>query len=138
VPLGRWCWEAQLLGAVQCRFLNGVVCEYYKFVWESCTPPKVKFLGWLLLQDRIQTKKNLLKKHCIDNDTCEVCGLGMRVPPILLLVAPSPLASGVTLASTSLKTMWPVFGLSDRRLTSQLLISTPYFSLLLVSLEAPA
>jgi hypothetical protein len=29
------------------------VCEYYKFVWEKCTRPK----GWLLLQDRIQTKR---------------------------------------------------------------------------------
>jgi hypothetical protein len=57
---------------------TGAVCEYYKFVWENCAPPKVKFFGWLLIQDRIQTKKNLLKKHCLDNDTCEVCGPGVE------------------------------------------------------------
>jgi hypothetical protein len=57
---------------------TGAVCEYYKFVWENCAPPKVKFFGWLLLQDRIQTKKYLLKKHCLDNDTCEVCGSGVE------------------------------------------------------------
>jgi hypothetical protein len=26
-----------------------------------------------LVQNRIQTKENLLKKNCLDSDTCEVC-----------------------------------------------------------------
>jgi hypothetical protein len=55
---------------------TGAVCDYYKFVWENCAPPKVKFFGWLLVQNRIQTKENLLKKHCLDDDVCEVCGSG--------------------------------------------------------------
>jgi hypothetical protein len=44
---------------------TGVGCDFYKFIWESCPPPpppKVKFFGWLLVQNRIQTKENLIKK----------------------------------------------------------------------------
>jgi hypothetical protein len=26
-----------------------VECVYYKFIWENCAPPKVKFFGWLLV-----------------------------------------------------------------------------------------
>jgi hypothetical protein len=55
---------------------SGIECEYYKFIWENYAPPKVKFFGWLLVQNRIQTKENLLKKHCLDSDTCEVCDSG--------------------------------------------------------------
>jgi hypothetical protein len=40
---------------------NGQGCEY-KFIWENHASPKVKFFGWLLVQNRIQTKENLLKK----------------------------------------------------------------------------
>jgi hypothetical protein len=52
---------------------TGAGCDFYKFIWESCAPPKVKFFGCrLLVQNCIQTKENLLKKHCLDEDTCEV------------------------------------------------------------------
>jgi hypothetical protein len=63
--------SSKLYGAV---VSTGVGCEYYKFVWKNCTPPKVKFFGWLLVQNRIQTKGNLVKKNCLDNDACEICG----------------------------------------------------------------
>jgi hypothetical protein len=67
-------------------------CEFYKFIWESCAPPKVKFFGWLLVQNRIQTKENLLKKHCIENDTCEVCNAA--VENVAHLIAGCPFSSG--------------------------------------------
>jgi hypothetical protein len=57
---------------------TGAECEYYKFIWENRAPSKVKFFGWLLVQNRIQTKENLLKKHCIDSEDCEVCGSGVE------------------------------------------------------------
>jgi hypothetical protein len=43
---------------------TGVACDFYKFIWKSCAPPtpKVKFSGCLMVQNRIQTKENLLKK----------------------------------------------------------------------------
>lgn len=49
-------------------------CSFYNFIWKSCAPPKVKFFGWLLVQDRIQTKVNLHRKHCIDSSRCDLCG----------------------------------------------------------------
>lgn len=60
----------------RCRAVvtTGRACDFYSFIWMNCAPPKVKFFGWLLVQDRIQTKENLLKKHCVDSDVCEVCG----------------------------------------------------------------
>jgi hypothetical protein len=63
-----------------------VECVYYKFIWENCAPPNVKFFGWLLVQNRIQTKENLLKKHCLDNDTCEVCDIGATESAAHLIV----------------------------------------------------
>jgi hypothetical protein len=42
------------------------------YLGKPCSP-KVKFFGWLLVQNRIQTKENLLKKHCVENDVCELC-----------------------------------------------------------------
>lgn len=38
--------------------------------------PRVKFFAWLLVQNRIQCKSNLLKKNILDDDTCELCNNG--------------------------------------------------------------
>jgi hypothetical protein len=70
-----------------------VECVYYKFIWENCSPPKVKFFGWLLVQNHIQTKENLLKKHYLDNDTCEVCDIG-ATESATHLIAGCPFSSG--------------------------------------------
>jgi hypothetical protein len=45
-----------------------------KFVWKSKAPPRVQFFAWLLIQGRVQCKANLLKKHVVQEATCEVCG----------------------------------------------------------------
>ena len=71
---------------------NGEGCEYYKFIWENCAPPKVKFFGWLLVQNRIQTKENLLRKHCVDDSVCEVCSLAVESSSHL--IAGCPFAAG--------------------------------------------
>jgi hypothetical protein len=63
--------SSKLYGAV---VSTGVGCEYYKFVWENCAPLKVKFFRWLLDQNQIQTKENLVKKNYLGNDACEICG----------------------------------------------------------------
>jgi len=36
-------------------------------------PPKVQFFAWLLVQERIQCRANLLKKNVVQDATCEVC-----------------------------------------------------------------
>lgn len=50
--------------------------EIFDFVWKSHAPLPlpVKFFGWLMLQERIQCKLNLRKKHILGDDTCELCG----------------------------------------------------------------
>ena len=41
---------------------------------EELRSPRVKFFGWLLLQERIQCRANLAKKNILDSDTRELCG----------------------------------------------------------------
>jgi hypothetical protein len=45
-----------------------------KFVWKSKAPRRVQFFAWLLIQDRVQCKANLLKKGVVQEASCEVCG----------------------------------------------------------------
>ncbi|CAN6250750.1 unnamed protein product [Urochloa humidicola] len=48
-------------------------CPHANFIWKNRAPPKVRFFAWLLIQDRVQHKNNLVKKHILDNDTCDLC-----------------------------------------------------------------
>jgi hypothetical protein len=50
-----------------------VLWDYHDFVWRNYAPPRVKHFGWLLVHQRIQCKTNLLLKHIVDNDVCEIC-----------------------------------------------------------------
>ncbi|WVZ92388.1 hypothetical protein U9M48_038459 [Paspalum notatum var. saurae] len=43
-------------------------------VWESRAPPRVQFFGWLVSQERIQCRRNLLRKKIVEDETCCVCG----------------------------------------------------------------
>jgi hypothetical protein len=42
-------------------------------VWENKAPPRVQFFAWLLVQERIQCRSNLVKKHVVAENMCEVC-----------------------------------------------------------------
>lgn len=53
---------------------TGSPCAFFDFVWRNHATPKVRFLSWLLVQNRIQCKANLKKKHVLDNDLCATCG----------------------------------------------------------------
>jgi hypothetical protein len=48
-------------------------CDYASFIWRNKPPPRVQFFSWLLVQERIQYQANLLFKHIVDSDTCELC-----------------------------------------------------------------
>jgi hypothetical protein len=95
----RWCpWEdkAHSLSSstvYKAVVSNGTGCEYYKFIWENCATLRVKFFGWLLIQNRIQTKKNLLKKHCVDFNLCELCS--NQVESAAHLIAGWPFTAGL-------------------------------------------
>lgn len=69
---------------------NGVGCDYYKFIWGNHAPPRVKFFGWLLVQNRIQSKENLLKKHCVESGLSELCGTHVESAAQLIARAQMP------------------------------------------------
>jgi hypothetical protein len=45
-----------------------------RFVWLNKAPPRVRFFGWLLINNRIQCRANLFIKNILDDDVCELCG----------------------------------------------------------------
>jgi len=47
--------------------------DFAKMVWNNCAPPRVKFFIWLLVQNRIQSRSNLLKKSIITDAACALC-----------------------------------------------------------------
>ena len=50
-------------------------CASYSFVWKNFAPLRVKFFGWLLIQNRIHCRAALVRKHILDDARCELCGL---------------------------------------------------------------
>ncbi|WVZ65394.1 hypothetical protein U9M48_014768 [Paspalum notatum var. saurae] len=52
---------------------EGASCQFAQFVWKSYAPPRVKFFGWLTIQERLQCKTNLLRKNMIDDSLCDLC-----------------------------------------------------------------
>jgi hypothetical protein len=71
---------------------TGAYCDYHKFIWENRAPPKLKFFGWLLVQNRkqnrIQMKERLLKKHCLNSDSCVICNSGIESSTHLIAGCP--------------------------------------------------
>ena len=52
----------------------GSPCNFSSFVWRNRAPPRVRFFGWLLVNNRIQCRYNLHLKHVLDDDICQLCG----------------------------------------------------------------
>ncbi|CAN6236003.1 unnamed protein product [Urochloa humidicola] len=48
------------------------------FVWQNACPPRIKFFGWLLTNDRVQSKQNLKVKTILDDDLCAFCNDGQE------------------------------------------------------------
>ncbi|CAN6233698.1 unnamed protein product [Urochloa humidicola] len=47
--------------------------DFSDFVWKNKAPPRVQFFAWLLVQERIQCRTNLLKKNIVPDASCELC-----------------------------------------------------------------
>ena len=52
---------------------RGVNDNKFAVVWELPIPPKIRIFVWLLLNNRILTKKNLSKRGRPGNLTCHFC-----------------------------------------------------------------
>ncbi|TVU14105.1 hypothetical protein EJB05_37551, partial [Eragrostis curvula] len=59
-------------------------CDYAGNLWQNCTPPRVQFFTWLLVQGRIKCCTTLLTKHVVNNATCELCSNGETADHLLL------------------------------------------------------
>ncbi|EEE50937.1 hypothetical protein OsJ_31478 [Oryza sativa Japonica Group] len=57
----------------EARLLPGIVSPLWDAIWKCKAPLKVKFFAWLLVKDRLSTKKNLHKKTIVPNDICDIC-----------------------------------------------------------------
>ena len=49
------------------------LCAFSTFVWQNRAPPRIQFFAWLLVQEKIQCKTNLLLKNIVDDARCELC-----------------------------------------------------------------
>jgi hypothetical protein len=55
------------------KSFNGQNDPASEFTWKSSAPLRVRFFIWLLMQGRIQCRKNLFVKHIVDSPLCEIC-----------------------------------------------------------------
>jgi hypothetical protein len=82
----------------------------------TTSPPlRVKFFTWLLVQNRIQCKSNLMKKSILEDDAWELCNGGSEdADHISSRDALSPKVSGTRLGGRAAKLlMWRLSGLLE-------------------------
>lgn len=63
-------------------------CPNWKFFWENKAPLKIQFFAWLLVRDRLPTKRNLHKKTIVPTPMCDLCHLGDETASHLCLHCP--------------------------------------------------
>jgi len=63
------------------KIANSSPDDWAKFIWQNKAPPHVKFFAWLLSQERIQCKANLLRKGIVDNADCDDCRVAAKTYP---------------------------------------------------------
>lgn len=59
--------------AYNAQFLTITRSAMYKVVWKAWAPPKVKFLAWLAIQDRVWTAVRLAKRGWPNCGPCPLC-----------------------------------------------------------------
>jgi hypothetical protein len=72
-----------------CSF-GGVEAPFASFIWDSFAPSRVKFLGWLLVQSRIQCCAAFLKKKIIQpvENICPICSAANESASHIILGCP--------------------------------------------------
>ncbi|CAN6272320.1 unnamed protein product [Urochloa humidicola] len=46
---------------------------FASFVWKNRAPPREKFFAWLLVQERVQCRAVLVRKHIMTDAECALC-----------------------------------------------------------------
>ena len=60
-----------------CRILgenSGLRVQWCSMIWSRLVIPKHRFIGWLVMQNRLQTRGKLYQIGVISDDTCLLCG----------------------------------------------------------------
>ena len=73
-----WRWSPNGLFTVNSLYkwleYGGIQNTYFTTIWKSHIPLKIKVFLWLLKQDRILTKTNLVRRGWHGNTNCLFCG----------------------------------------------------------------
>jgi hypothetical protein len=71
----RWTRDGKfsVASAYRCQFRGCFTSLPATKIWRCFVEPKVKFVLWLVLHDKILTADNMLKKHSPCNQTCSLC-----------------------------------------------------------------
>ena len=57
-------------------------------IWKTPAPSKVRAFIWLVANDAILTKENLIRRHCPIDDSCVRCQRGIESTEHLFLLCP--------------------------------------------------
>lgn len=72
-----WMWELHgcfsTSSAYKALHHSRITCTYHKKLWKIRAPPKVRIFLWVMLQDKLLTKENLIKKGCHSVQGCALC-----------------------------------------------------------------
>ncbi|CAN6206059.1 unnamed protein product [Urochloa humidicola] len=81
------------------------------FVWKNKAPPRVQFFAWLLVQERIHCRTNLLKKNIVQDASCEICSHA-EDPDHIIFQCPLAVqvwaALGINTSGCTVRTLWTV------------------------------
>jgi len=88
------------------------LCAFSTFVWQNRAPPRIQFFAWLLVQEKIQCKTNLLLKNIVDDARCELCNQGDETCDHIIFTCPAAAdvwsALGVNTGGCSVARLWTV------------------------------
>ncbi|CAN6352985.1 unnamed protein product [Urochloa humidicola] len=85
--------------------------SFSNFVWGNRAPPRVQFFAWLLVQERIQCRSNLVKKNVLQDARCPLCP-SEEDPNHIIFGCPFAqqawLQMGFDITGCTVRTLWEV------------------------------
>lgn len=72
----------------EARLPPGMSSPNWNWIWSCKAPLEVKMFAWLLVRDRLSTKRNLMKKKIVQSETCNICNDGPETASHLCFTCP--------------------------------------------------